>query len=118
MQNSPPINPATAVVVFPLFFVTLWCAIGLVLSRVSGWSLLARRFRTDSRFGGRTWKWQSARMRWSCNYNNCLTFGSGVGPVYVHHLSVEAGVAAVAHPLGRDNGVEAAENTLLSICRV
>jgi hypothetical protein len=83
MQNSPAINPATAAVVFPIFFVTLWCTICFVLSRVSGWALLARRFRADSRFLGRSWGWQSARMRWLCNYNHCLTFGSEVSGLYM-----------------------------------
>ncbi len=83
MASSSPINPATFAFVFPLFFVTVWCTICFVLSRVSGWALLARRFRTDSRFLGQTWGWQSARMRWGCNYNHCLTFGSDPSGLYM-----------------------------------
>jgi hypothetical protein len=83
MQTSPPINPATAAVVFPIFFVILWCTICLVLSRASGWALLARRFRADSRFLGQTWGWQSARMRALSNYNHCLTIGSDVSGLYM-----------------------------------
>ncbi len=83
MQTSPPISPASAIVIVPLFFVTIWCTVCFVLSRVSGWSLLANRFRTDSRFSGRIWGWQSARMRWGCNYNNCLTFGSDPSGLYL-----------------------------------
>lgn len=84
MQTSPLISSASALlIIVPLFFVTIWCTICFVLSRVSGWSLLAKRFRADSRFPGRIWGWQSARMRWGCNYNNCLTFGSAPSGLYL-----------------------------------
>ncbi len=76
MQTSPPLSPAIAIVIIPLFFVTLWCAALFAVSRVSGWALLAKRFRTDSPFPGQSWGWQSAGLRWGCNYNNCLTLGS------------------------------------------
>lgn len=59
-----------------------------VLSRLSGWSLLARRFRACEPFSGETWNWQSARFRGWCNYNNCLKIGAneqalylGIGPL-------------------------------------
>jgi hypothetical protein len=83
MASSSPINPTAFTVVFPLFFLTLWCTVCLVLSRVGGWALLARRFRSDPRFPGKTWGWQSARMRSFCNYNHCLTFGSDPSGLYM-----------------------------------
>jgi len=76
-------NPATAIAVVPLFIVALWTTVGFLISRISGWALLAERFRTDSRFPGPTWGWQSARMRWGCNYNNCLTIGSDPSGLYL-----------------------------------
>jgi len=83
MQTSPPMSPATAIVIFPLFFVTLWCVVCFTLSRISGWALLANRFRADSRRPERTWTWQSARMRWGCNYNRCLNFGADPSGLYL-----------------------------------
>ena len=83
MQTSPPMSPATAIVIFPLFFVTLWCVVCFTLSRISGWALLANRFRADSRRPERTWAWQSARMRWGCNYNRCLNFGADPSGLYL-----------------------------------
>jgi len=83
MQTSPPISPATALVVFPLFFVTLWCTVCFAISRISGWALLANRFRADFRRSERTCTWQSARMRWGCNYNRCLTFGADPSGLYL-----------------------------------
>ena len=64
------------VLVFPVFFVALWCGIIYLISQISGWALLARRFRSTSPFTGPTWRWQSCRMRWSSHYGNCLTVGS------------------------------------------
>ncbi len=46
------------------------------ISRLSGWSLLARRFHANGPFCGETWGWQSARFRGWCSYNHCLTFGA------------------------------------------
>jgi hypothetical protein len=83
MQTSPSLSPAIAIVVFALFFVTLWCAVCFLLSRMSGWALLAKRFRADSLRPEHTWIWQSARMRWSCNYNRCLTFGADPSGLYL-----------------------------------
>ena len=76
-------SSATAIVIVPLFVLTVWCTALFVIGRVSGWALLANRFRTDSRFPGPIWAWQSARMRWGCNYNNCLTFGSDPSGLYL-----------------------------------
>src|SRR6266852_4733190 len=76
-------SSATAIVIVPLFVLTVWCTALFVIGRVSGWALLANRFRTDSRFPGQIWTWQSARMRWGCNYNNCLTLGSDPSGLYL-----------------------------------
>jgi hypothetical protein len=83
MQTPSPLLIATAVVLFALFFVTIWCAALFIISRVSGWALLATRFRADSPFPGQIWTWQSARLRWGCNYNNCITLGSDPSGLYM-----------------------------------
>jgi hypothetical protein len=90
MQASSPLPLAApaAVVLFALFFVTVWCAALFAVSRVSGWALLANRFRTDSPFPGRTWTWQSARLRWGSNYNNCLTLGSDPSGLYLSMMFI------------------------------
>ena len=86
MQTSPPVSPTSAIIIFLLFFVTLWCAVIFMIGRISGWALLAKRFRTDSRFPGQLWTWQSARMRWGCNFNNCLTVGGDPSGLYLKML--------------------------------
>ena len=83
MHTYSPLAIPAAVVIFALFFATVWCAALFVISRVSGWALLANRFRTDSPFPGKTWGWQSARLRWGSNYNNCLTVGSDPSGLYL-----------------------------------
>jgi hypothetical protein len=58
------------------FFVLFWCAIIFSISAVSGWMVLARRFRPTSTFTGPNWSFQSARMRWTSRYGSCLTVGA------------------------------------------
>ncbi len=62
--------------VIPLFFVALWVLVGTVVGRLSGWYLLAERYRANTPFQGETWPFQSAQMRYQSHYNNCLTFGA------------------------------------------
>ena len=88
MQTPSPPAIATGIVLFALFFVAVWCAALFAVSRVSGWALLANRFRTDSTFPGPTWTWQSARLRWGCNYNNCLTLGSDPSGLYLSMMFI------------------------------
>jgi len=57
-------------------FVLFWCAILCLIAVLSGWATLAERFRLASTFSGPTWSFQSARMRWTSHYGNCLTVGA------------------------------------------
>jgi hypothetical protein len=52
--------------VFPLFFVGSWVLTAYWVALTGGWRLLANRFRAQGPFTGRTWRMQSARMRWLC----------------------------------------------------
>ena len=47
-----------------------------IISRMSGWALLGRRFATTEEFQGEAWNWRSARFRGWCSYNNCLKVGA------------------------------------------
>jgi hypothetical protein len=58
------------------FFVLFWCAISFLLGALSGWMTLAERFLLTSPFTGPTWGFQSARMRWTSRYGNCLNVGA------------------------------------------
>jgi hypothetical protein len=73
-------------VIFPIFFVVLWCTIGLLAAYLTGWAALARRFRLTAPFTGETWSWQSARMRWSTHYGGCLTVGADPSGLYLSVL--------------------------------
>jgi hypothetical protein len=63
-------------VVFPLFFVGMWIISTYWVAFMSGWRLLAKRFRLQGTFTGQKWTMQSARMRWLSQYNNVLTVGA------------------------------------------
>jgi len=59
-----------------LFIVILgWTVAGLVSSRMTGWALLAQRYRWDKPFYGERLRSRSAAMRYGSHYGNCLTIG-------------------------------------------
>lgn len=56
------------------FMLAVWVAIGVLSSILGGWAALAEVYRAPWRVEGVTWRFQSAEMRWSCNYGGCLKF--------------------------------------------
>jgi hypothetical protein len=70
MDNALP--PKMFIVAFPFFFLGMWCAISLLLSRVGGWHRLARAFPARGRPQGTRFSVQSGKVG-MVNYNNCLT---------------------------------------------
>jgi hypothetical protein len=76
--NKNPV-PRLAALLLPIILlcwaVTI-CAVSLLIAWLSGWSLLARRFRASEPWYGESWGWQSARFRGWCGYNNCLNVGA------------------------------------------
>jgi hypothetical protein len=76
--------PGTALVLMVVTAVFLYVgALLWIISRISGWGLLARRFRAAEPFCGESWGFQSARFRWLCGYNNCLTIGANPQGLYL-----------------------------------
>ena len=59
-----------------------------MISRASGWALLARRFTAVEPFAGESWGWQSARFRGWCSYNNCLTVGANQEGLYLSVMTI------------------------------
>src|SRR5215831_5157787 len=64
------------VAIVALLVAAHWCFVVYLISMMSGWRKLSRRFRAEQPFMGQRWSWQSAGMRRSARYNNCLTMGS------------------------------------------
>lgn len=63
--------------IWPLFFwLGLLCLFFYGLPRLSGWHLLASRFRATEPWTGQKWSWQSARFRGWFGYNNSLVVGA------------------------------------------
>jgi hypothetical protein len=60
----------------PFFIVGWWILITYWIALISGWRLLAQRYRMQGTFLGQKWGMQSARMRWVSGYNNALTVGA------------------------------------------
>ena len=80
-------SPAQAIPYVALFIAVAVAAVGvlvlLFISRLGGWTLLARRFAAREEFYGQTWGWQSAQFRCWCNYNHCLTIGANEQYLYL-----------------------------------
>jgi hypothetical protein len=84
MSSQPLLeSPWLIAVLAPVGFVALWAAISSLIAAMSGWRRLAQSYRLTSPFNGRHWRFCSGHMRWSTNYNGCLTIGADVRGVYL-----------------------------------
>ena len=71
-------------VIFWIGFVFLWTIVSWFIALLSGWRLLAQRFRTKrSSFTRQKWYMQSARTRFGTHYNGCLTIGADAAGLYL-----------------------------------
>lgn len=68
---------------FPAVFVLFWLVISLVISRIGGWSALAKRYRLEDSFDGERMRFRSGQMRYAMSYNNCLTIGADRRGLYL-----------------------------------
>ncbi|HET9282967.1 MAG TPA: hypothetical protein VFR24_13495 [Candidatus Angelobacter sp.] len=66
----------------PLFFIGLWILVAYFIALLSGWRLLAKRFRMQGTFPGQKWHMQNARMLLT-NYGNSLTVGADETGLFV-----------------------------------
>lgn len=66
-----------------LFFVANWVLTFYVLSLLSGWNLLSKRFRHKEPFYGEMWPFRSARMRGLIHFGGALTIGADESGLYM-----------------------------------
>ena len=66
--------------------VLLWCGVSFLISQLTGWAVLSRRFRATTSPPRQTWSLQTARMRWGTHYGNCLTVGADPAGLYLAPL--------------------------------
>jgi hypothetical protein len=84
MNFGPPMQPVLWHFLAIPFSVAAWILLlAFLISKLSGWSLLAQRFRAGEPWSGESWSWQSARFRGWCNYNRCLVFGANPEALYL-----------------------------------
>jgi hypothetical protein len=69
-------------VLFPLYFIGLWCAICLLLSVIGGWRRLAQRFPARSQPSGTRYGMQRARVG-PVRYGGCLTIYSSQEGLFI-----------------------------------
>jgi hypothetical protein len=59
-------------VLFPPFFIFMWCMVGKLLGHLGGWQELHARYAYDDAMPADAWRMKSGKMGW-VNYNNVLT---------------------------------------------
>jgi hypothetical protein len=76
-------------VIVPLAFAALWSAIIFLVSRMGGWSSLARHYAYGGHFDGFRKRCVTGAMSggpflgFPCNYGNCLTLGADSHGLYL-----------------------------------
>jgi len=73
MNTAQQLGLAVAIVVGIFLYIQLLC---VLIATWSGWRKLAEGFRHEFDFRTQIGGWQSARMRWGCNYNNAIKVGT------------------------------------------
>ncbi|MDD5070404.1 MAG: hypothetical protein PHV17_06710 [Candidatus Omnitrophica bacterium] len=57
------------------FFSLLWCLMGFLVARLSGWHQLGIKYRFSGKFDGKKWTMKSIGMKSGQNYLNIITIG-------------------------------------------
>jgi hypothetical protein len=83
MQNWLDQHQSALWFIFPAYFVALWLFVCAIISLISGWTTLARRFQSTVPFVGKKWTCQSGQMRLFSGYHNCLTVGCNREGLYL-----------------------------------
>ena len=86
VQDFTGRHPGWFLAIFPIYFVTLWLVVATIISRLGGWYALAKTFRAQSPFSGRSWGSQSGRMGSFASYRSCLRIGASPEGLYVATL--------------------------------
>jgi len=74
------------IIAFSVVFVLFWAGIVFLISRLSGWSNLAKEFPAPEDVDGRVFNWCSARLRMFVNYSNCLTVIVSSAGIYLEPM--------------------------------
>jgi hypothetical protein len=75
------------VIVFPVFFVSIWCSVVWLLSHLGGWARLASFYRAFKPFTGQMWTWRGGRLGF-VNYRGVLTVGADPAGLYLAVMSL------------------------------
>lgn len=76
-------HPIVFALIAPFCFVVLWCFLCFLMSRLSGWSALACRFRSVEPFHGETFLVGTALMQRKLNYRRALIIGCNQNGLYL-----------------------------------
>ena len=91
---------------FVFLFVAQWALVSYVISLLSGWMELSRRFRDAGAYYSYQWPFQSVRMRTIFgSYGNCVNFGADETGLYMAVFRpFRLGHPPLFYPLVRSSG--------------
>ncbi|MBN2002908.1 MAG: hypothetical protein JXA21_06095 [Anaerolineae bacterium] len=93
IEGSPIVVLLAILVVFPVFFVGMWCGVIALLSVMGGWSRLATVYRAEEGYVGPIWHFQTVRLGLT-RYRGVLTVGANPEGLYLAVMPL----FRIAHP--------------------
>jgi len=85
--NAFPGIPATILLIVLIGILEV-CVILWLISRMTGWSQLARQFSCETKFDGLVWRFQTISMRRGGNYSGVVTIGANKEGLYCALLPI------------------------------
>ena len=73
-------------IVIALITVIFWWALSHLTAWMSGWSLLAKRFRFNGQFDGEQIRWVYGLLRWYTKYGGVLVMGANAQGIYLRTI--------------------------------
>ncbi len=78
--------PIAFAVIFPIFFVTMFCVVSWTLSQLGGWAALAKHYTATSRPVGTSYAWRSMAFGPFVSYSNCLKVVVSPNGIYLSQV--------------------------------
>ena len=100
-------HPSAFAVIFPIYFLCLWCLVAAIVSLVGGWFSLAKVYRTRVPFDGAKWRMQSGQMRLADELQQRANAWSQPGGfVFGRHVPLSIYAPSAACSVERDQGAK------------
>lgn len=83
--TSTPVSVWFVVMLFAIVFPIFWASVIWLISQLSGWGRLARRYRALQPASGQRWSWQYGMIGWA-GYNGVLNLTANAEGLFMETL--------------------------------